>query len=132
MNNSIKKKAVRLSLDMYELAHSTKSKHFSFIFRRTTPVSIGWNRADKTHTLAGRFKYKYDSIHSELMAIFNLQLPVNELKNLTFVNVRLGMGSNKTVLLAKPCSTCNKMLKAFGVQKVWYSTDNGFKELSLS
>lgn len=97
--------------------------HFSFIMKKKKIVAFGYNNAWKTSPLAGKFKHRFDCIHSELMAIKNFPYHISELSRFTFVNVRLRKSG--TVALSKPCNCCARMLDAFGISEVYYTTNNG-------
>ena len=82
----------------------------------------------KTHPLIEKHYPNFvQSIHAELNAL----LKYNE--------VRLGKLPKRTsmyvyredrhgiVKLAKPCKTCEKLMKKAGIKRVFYSTETGFK-----
>lgn len=97
--------------------------HFSFIMKKKKIISFGWNNAWKTDRIAAKFSHRFNCIHSELMAIRNFPYRINELCNFTLVNVRLR--KTGTVALSKPCECCERMLDAFNVHEVYYTTNNG-------
>ena len=102
-----------------------RSKHFSFIMDGNKPLSFGWNNTRKTHPRSAKFKYRFNNIHSELDAIVNyLKIyTVEDLRKYTLVNIRLL--KDKSVRLSKPCHVCDRLLDAFGIVNVLYSTDRG-------
>lgn len=102
-------------------------KHFSFIIQKNRIRAIGWNSL-RTHPLAFKMGYKYSFVHSELSAITRFEGPPKELKNCTMVNVRLGKEGN--ILYSRPCKHCLKLLNAFNMRNVFYTTKQGcFEEL---
>lgn len=122
---SIEDKIVDVARNLFDLPIG-RFKHFSFICNRNKIVSVGWNKAFKTHPLAKRFGHRFNCIHSELDAITSFNHPVSSLHKYKFYNVRLR--TNGKLAVAKPCLHCQYMLSSFGVEKVWYSSPTGFKE----
>jgi tRNA(Arg) A34 adenosine deaminase TadA len=122
MNAALAKNVVELSRNLIELTPH-RSKHFSFVVRRNTIVSIGWNQPFKTHPQAQRFGYRFNCIHSELHAILKFSKAVRELSHYMLVNVRLDKQGD--VRMSKPCVTCQKLLGVFTFNEVWYSTNEG-------
>jgi tRNA(Arg) A34 adenosine deaminase TadA len=96
------------------------NKHFSFIVRKHNVLSIGWNMARKTHTMAYRHGYPFPFIHSELAAIKNFQATPSELSRCILVNTRIIKGR---IALAKPCKHCRNLLDIFEFKKIFYTTD---------
>lgn len=97
--------------------------HFSFIMKKKKIVSFGYNNAWKTDRLAAKFGHRFNCLHSELMAIKNFPYHISELSEFTFVNIRLR--KNGEIALSKPCECCERMLDAFRVSEVYYTTNNG-------
>lgn len=127
MNASLRK-------TMYRVAVSVTSnmehhwRHVSFICQRNTVIAMGWNQPFKTHPLAFKFDYRYAAIHSELHAILNFPFPVKFLSKYYLVNVRIG--KDDKLKMARPCKPCQKLLKAFELNEVYY-TDNCGKYIKL-
>lgn len=97
--------------------------HFSFIMKKKKIISFGYNNAWKSSPYALKYGHRFLAIHSELMAIKNFPYPVGELYRFTFVNVRLR--TNGEIALSKPCECCQRMLDAFGINELYYTTNNG-------
>jgi deoxycytidylate deaminase len=97
-------------------------RHFTIISNGATICTIGLNFKAKTHPLAKRYKHRFYAIHSELHAISRFPYPPTILDEYDFFNVRLN--SKLEVLLAKPCLQCQKMLKAFGVDRIYWTTNS--------
>ncbi len=116
----------------FELIDNPQSdwKHFSFLVRKNNVLSTGWNYQFKTHPLAVKFGYKYPYIHSEISAITKFPQKVENLKKCVLVNVRIG--NNNKPLLSRPCQYCQKLIKAFGIGKVYYSNEYGLFEEFIS
>lgn len=104
-------------------------KHFSFICKRNRIVSVGWNKAFKTHPVARKFHHRFSCIHSELDCLNNFPYKIGELSYYKFYNMRLY--KDKRVALSKPCLHCQYMLSSFNVKKVYYSTPENFCILEI-
>lgn len=104
-----------------QIPNDSFTGHFSFLVKKNSIDSVGWNNKGKTHTIAYKLNYKYPTIHSELACILNYNK--NPSKHY-MVNIRIGKSGN--VLLSKPCKNCRRLLKHYNISKVIYSTDFGF------
>lgn len=121
------KLTMRLTARCFSLLHlpSGRSKHFSFILDGYRVLSEGWNQTFKTHPLAAKFGHRFSAIHAELDAIRKFPMENSYLKFCTMVNVRIM--ADGTIGLSKPCVHCQKLLDAFGLHDIYYSTPEGFK-----
>lgn len=99
--------------------------HFSYIVDGKHIISYGINNIKKSHPFAINHKYPYP--HSEVSAIINFQLPLDELCEYSLVNIRIGKDGN--IRLSKPCSYCQKMLDVFNMQTIFFTNDSGQFEL---
>lgn len=124
MNIKTFNKLVSLSRDMIHLPQN-RSKHFSFILYKKNIISFGWNKVFKTHPLSKKYGYWNEAIHSELDAINNFPYHHSQLSNYTLVNIRLYLDGK--IALSKPCKTCSKLIKAFNIRNVYFSTQEGFQ-----
>lgn len=118
----------RIESITHNLAHlpQGRHKHFSFIVRRNTIISVGWNKSFQTHPIAKRFGHRFHCIHSELDVILNFPYRLVELDKFQFINVRLGIDHFS---MAKPCTHCTKMLSYYNIHRIIYSNyDGGFYE----
>ena len=97
--------------------------HFSFILKKKKIISFGYNNAWKSNPYALKYGHRFLAIHSELMAIKNFPYRISDLVDFTFVNVRLR--KNGEIALSKPCECCQRMLIAFNINEVYYTTNNG-------
>jgi deoxycytidylate deaminase len=125
MNNKLLSKLTSISKRLIDCPDSSK-KHFSFLVIRNKVVSIGWNKAWKTHPLAKKYGYRFNCTHSELDCILNSEIPISDLSNCTMINIRLDSSLN--LQLSKPCCSCQELISDFGIGEVWYSTNNDFVE----
>lgn len=111
---------------------SNKFFHFAFGYHKNNLLAIGQNNPEKTHTqalrLAQRFNTdtKYPYLHAETDLISRLWGKYYIDSSLTVVLVRL----NKKGQLrnSKPCEKCHKILDALGIEKLHWSTNNGFNK----
>lgn len=127
------KKALHFAKTHYFLPidGGAKQPHFTFIMKRASIICWGYNRAYQTHPLAKRFEHRFDAIHSELDAIRHFPYPLRELRNYTLLNIRIK--KDGTLGNAEPCGHCKKMLRTFGVRKIYHSIyPSSFRTLSLS
>ena len=103
------------------------TRHFSFLVRKNSINSVGYNFVNKTHTIAKKVGYKWPTIHSELSAILNFS--GKEVSNYYMINFRFDKMGNLS--MSKPCKGCQKLLRYYNISKVIYSTGCGFKGWSL-
>lgn len=115
MNTKLLNKLTSVSRKLVNCPDSSK-KHFSFLVIRNKIVSIGWNKAWKTHPLAKKYQYRFACTHSELDCILNAKVPISDLNNYTMINIRLDSSLN--LQLSKPCSSCQVLLSDFGINDV--------------
>lgn len=95
-----------------------RTKHFSFLVRKNTIISVGWNNSYKTHPIAKKFGYRFNSIHSELACLINAN--TIDFSQYKLVNFRL---DNELILKnSKPCEICEKLLFHYGISEVFYTT----------
>ena len=88
-------------------------------------ISVGINKK-KTHPLQ-KGKHAY-SIHAELDCL--ISAPFNKIKGSYIVVCR--KLTNGDLALAKPCNECQKLLKEYGIKKVYYSiSDSKIGEILL-
>lgn len=121
MNNKLKDKIVKLS---YELIHIPNSnfKHFTYIVDGNKILSIGYNNAWKTHTIAHKYKYLFNCIHSEVSAIIRFQYHEEYLPRCKVVNVRINKAGN--ICMAKPCNRCLSILTDVGFKEIWFTNNS--------
>lgn len=115
-------------------SRKTRNKffHFAFGFRKNKLLAIGQNNPEKTHTSAYRIakKFRVDTTypypHAEIDLLARLWNKSYITNDLSIVVLRL----NKCGQLrnSKPCQQCRKILSALDITKVYWSTENGFKQ----
>lgn len=86
-------------------------------------VGIGLN-SYKTHPLQNRFsKTDYNNfMHAEIAAINNALKKGNKNLNGASIYIARVLKNNKPAL-AKPCEICNRALKHYGIEQVFYTID---------
>lgn len=104
--------------------------------RKGRIVSEGQNKK-KSHPFQGRFSKNEDAIflHAETECILNYiksKRDVERLPKHTMYVARARRTSNgKTIIpgMAKPCEGCQRALATFGIEKVYYTTNEGYGNL---
>jgi deoxycytidylate deaminase len=107
---------------------ASKSTHYRYrmsaiVFKRSNILNVGWN-CIKTHP---RSNDPYHMIHAELSAILGLE--EQDLDGASILVYRLR--NNGSSGLARPCATCEAMLRNLGLSKVYYSTEKELKSYDL-
>lgn len=116
------KKLIGISKRLIDLPDA-RHKHFSFLMLRNKIISFGYNLSFTTHPISHKYNYRFSSLHSELKCILEFPYPNRMLKNYTLVNVRIM--ANGDIGYSKPCKHCQKLLKDFGIHKIYYSRFDG-------
>lgn len=89
----------------------------SSIMKGKRVLSVGWN-SDKTHPAS---KTRYNAHHAEFACIVgNHKL---DLIGCTLYVTRVTPGGR--ISMAKPCSDCCDIIRAAGIDKVFYTTHSG-------
>jgi hypothetical protein len=117
-----------------KVSRKTKNKffHFAFGYKKNKLLAIGQNNPEKTHTqallLAKRFNTDTDHpyLHAETDLISRLWGKHYIDNSLKIVVVRLNKRGQ--LRCSKPCDQCDYILKALGINKIWWSIDNGFNK----
>ena len=106
--------------------------HFAFGYDNKKLLGIGQNNPDKTHTnalkLAQRFKTDtdYPYLHAETDLISRMWGKYYIDSSLTVILIRLN--KHGQLRNSKPCSKCSKILEALGIEKLHWSTNEGFHQ----
>lgn len=113
---------------LIEIPWNSHSIHFSALMSGKRIVSLGNNAKRKTHPLCLKYGTRFAAIHSELDCILHFPYTPQFLKEFTLVNLRFLRNGN--VAIAKPCTSCQKLLRDFGISEVYYTDYNrGFSKL---
>lgn len=113
---------------------NTKNKffHFAFGFKRNKLLAIGQNSPEKTHTkalvLSKRFNtdLEYPHFHAETDLISRLWGKYYIDSSLKLVIIRLN--KHGQLRCSQPCERCSTIIRSLGINKIWWSVDNGFSE----
>lgn len=128
-------RSINLAHSLFPVAYSGKRKyrtyHFSFAWRSNKLLSIGQNDPDKTNAkamwFAKRFGNKkqiqYPYLHAEVDMLSKLWGRYYIDSKMKVVVLRINSGGQ--LRNSRPCSGCNNILSALGVDKIWYSTKDG-------
>lgn len=125
MNIKLLNKAIQTAISLKTMTPG-RSKHFSFLIRKSNIVSVGWNNGSKTHPIAAKFNYYSEAIHSELHCILNAS-KID--KKCSMINIRID--KRDKILLSKPCEKCQNLLYHYGINDVIYSYEKGFKCMKI-
>lgn len=116
----------RVAEDMQPVANARVA---AALMHKGNVVSIGVNQY-KTHPLQKKFSANPDSLylHAEIHAISNAlkRYDAYELSKMTLYisRIKRGMREGPFVCgLARPCDGCSSAIKAFGINKVFYTND---------
>jgi len=98
-----------------------KHRTGAVIFKGDKIISVGHNSILKSiRKLHPRFRRWPGSIHAEVAAIINAR---RKLKGYDILIVRINR--IEKLMYAKPCSNCMKYIEYVGIDKVYYSTNEG-------
>ena len=92
------------------------------IVKNGNPITFGWNKYNKRHTLCEKYGNQYNAIHAELDAIIGTDR--NTLIGSTIYVYR--EDRNGQLGMCRPCNMCMSVLKQYGVKKVYYTHSEGF------
>ena len=127
--------SIQLACALFPEVYASKKKyqsfHFTFIYERNKLISIGQNIIDIPNAKAIKFAKKFGTVepyrskflHAEISALSKLYGKFHIDGRLKLVSLRL----NKDMKLcnSKPCENCQIVLDAFGLNRVWYSNQEG-------
>ena len=123
---------VEVSLALYDPHHCHRSFHICFLVCKNKIVSIGKNSLKTNPMNLRNPKYALDgtdisgtkSSCAEFDALMKLKkmtnIPFNKIK---MYNIRLN--KHKVLALAKPCMSCQSLMKFLGIREAWYTTNEG-------
>jgi deoxycytidylate deaminase len=128
-------KLEEIALSLLDSHNANRCRHLSFILYKNRLISTGLN-VNKTHPMNLRNK-KISRITgedysdqkqtcSELNAILKLKRLTNiDTRKCTLINLRYDR--NDKIALAKPCSSCQSLLRYHNFKQVIWSTNNGYE-----
>ncbi len=121
-----------LSDNIYDLVIETaksspsKKQVGAILLNRNKVVATATNIETKTHPIQARFAERVGLhekifLHAEIAALVKCREECD-----TIVVARLGGHNHDELRMAKPCPVCALALKEAGIDKVHYTTNNGF------
>lgn len=108
---------------------STLAMHDAFkvgavIIQGNRVISIGWNDQHKTHPGIKRYGGNaLQTLHAEAMAILRSRHKASLKGAKMYVYRAIKDG---TLANARPCITCQNIMKAFGITRMYYTINNGW------
>jgi hypothetical protein len=117
---------------IYPTRKKNKIFHFAFGYKKNKLLAIGQNDPEQPSVKALRLSkkfhtnLKYPYLHAEADLISRLWGKHYIDSKLKVVVVRLNRHGE--LRQSKPCKRCDKILKALDVNKIWWSTENGFSQ----
>jgi len=129
-------KLEEIASSLLEHHNANRCRHFSFILHKGRIISIGLNSA-KTHPLnlrnrkisrkTGEDYSSQKQTCSELNAILKLKRLTNiDTRRCVLVNLRYDR--NDCLALAKPCTSCQSLLRYHNFKSVIWSTPYGYEQ----
>jgi deoxycytidylate deaminase len=121
----------RIFPEIYENRSIKGSYHFSLAYDRNKLIAVGVNKPDKINAKAYKTarqfglteKLIYPMIHAEENMISRL-LSLDKLSSsLNILVIRMNKFYN--LCSSKPCPNCDVILKAYGLNRIWYSNSEG-------
>ena len=113
-----------------ELSDYPRHKLGCVVVKGHRVVSSGHNHKHKCHPLQAKLdteKYEVScpgKLHAEIMALLPLIRDKVDLKGTAIYIYR--QHKNGTLAMARPCSSCQKVIKELGIKKVFYTIENGY------
>ncbi len=129
-------RALELSVKLKPLSPNQRYNVYSFVFDKNRLISVGTNNmlstSYKAYKLGRKFKVRrlleFPFRHAELDSLSKLigKRHINGREKIVIVR----LGKKNEPLIAKPCPSCQELLSAFNLTKVWYTdTKLGFATL---
>lgn len=95
--------------------------HVAAIYKKNKLISIGFN-CKKTHPKVIKYGYPYPvAIHAETLSVIRGKL--ENYKGFELFVIRIS-NENK-IVLSRPCSFCEKLIKLMQFDRVYFSNENG-------
>lgn len=114
-----------------ELSNHPRHKLGCVVVKGHRIISSSCNSATKCHPLQAKLdKEKYGvecpgRVHAEISALLPLIRDKVDLSGASIYIFR--RHKDGTLAMAKPCSSCQKVIKQLGIRKVFYTTENSYK-----
>lgn len=119
-NSAQHKKYLEQAMKVAELSEE-RYRHGAVLRKSGRTLSVGINRnTNDPMILDQSMNVKHFSIHAEYAAIRAVRK--SDLQGASIYIARVS--KNGEPVMSKPCVKCQKMLKKYGVKKVYYTIDN--------
>jgi deoxycytidylate deaminase len=114
-----------LAIKVAESSQSRK-KVGALLLQKNKVITQAVNQDTKSHPIQAKFAHMVGLhekiyLHAEMSALVRCKSDAD-----TIVVVRLGGHSGHELRNAKPCPICQLAIKEFGVEHIYYTTDDGF------
>lgn len=104
-----------------------QAKVCAAVVRKNRIVDVGFN-SKKTHTMQKGFNEMKPYLHAEIEAMLRAHRKLENLDGCFLVVVRTkknGRGGTNVGGCSKPCDSCQRGMKNFGIKKAYYVDENG-------
>lgn len=109
---------LRFAIKYASVSANERAKVGAVLFKGNKLISGSWNDTRKTHPDS---PYRYQAIHAEFGALLgNYKYDV---VNATLFVARVDLHGK--LKIAKPCDLCEKLVRAAGIKKIFYTTREG-------
>lgn len=93
-------------------------------------ISVGANFIQKTHPITkAHDKTGFKTLHAEVNCLLKLKKNKEKLYGATIIVYR--QNKQGQLSMARPCEMCRSILKSFGISKMIYTVNGGWKEECL-
>jgi len=120
IDDTICRRSLEIARAMNDERVTDRKRHYAFIWRGTNLISLAQNETYRD-PLMDYWGYPPESMaHAEFVAIRRLnQIDCRKFTMITFRLTKTGMLTN-----GKPCKYCDAVIRHFGFQKIWFSTED--------
>jgi len=123
--------AYMLFPSVYEERKRYRTFHFAFLWQRSKLLAIGQNVTDVPNAKALKFARHFNVPHFKNFAYLHAEVDaISKLWGRVYVDssiklVVLRINKHGQLQMSKPCKSCQTILDALGIDKVWFSNENG-------
>jgi deoxycytidylate deaminase len=112
---------IQLAINVARNSESKIYKHGAVLCSGSNVINIGYNKQDKTHTIAKN--YYSQTIHAEIDCLIGITIPSNPILYVARIN------SEGQIRNSKPCKHCQKILSKLGIKKIYFTTSHNIEKL---
>jgi len=98
------------------------------VYKNKRVINKGRNKPNKTSPMM-HLHHEFKTTHAEIDALTGMYLSPDKLSKCTLYIYRETMDGK--LALSKPCQYCHKILQEHGIRKIFYTTPNGFEEITI-